>query len=451
MDVAEQTLDIPCLPPCPLSVPSGAYAAACVRAGVKGGDIGAVERYRLLYRGGKTDHPQISSHLGALPKVGRVQESESGEGVVRKFTLGLGPAAEGVYDKGAPGVTLQTESVIIPMIGKKRVRTHTLCVSSQIGCAMGCTFCQTAQMGLVRNLDAREIVLQWFAARWMLPGYTWDEDRTRSNGDCGECGEKSLNPDPDPDTQPAVSAVHCIPSSSSAASAHSASAFGVDGAGCPTIRNVVFMGMGEPMDNLQAVIDAIAVLTDRNGANLPMSKVTISTVGRVDGLTRLAEQVHKPGWHRLNLAVSLNAPTDEIRAGIMPVNRRYSMSELRSALEAWPIYGAAKICLEYVMIPGVNDAREHATLLGDYVLGRGEYAGRGPLPGLVNLIPYNPREGSPWPAPEETRVDAFLGWVTEEGVYAKRRRTKGRDQMAACGQLGNLEFRRKRVGLTVSG
>lgn len=323
------------------------------------------------------------------PKVGRVHESESGEGIVRKFTLALAPARAGVYDRSTPGAELETESVIIPMIGKKRVLTHTLCVSSQIGCAMGCGFCQTAQMGLLRNLTAEEIVQQWFVARHMIPGY-----------------------------QP-------------------------DRPGCDTIRNIVFMGMGEPLDNLQNVIEAIAVLTDRNGPNLPMSKVTVSTVGRVDGLMKLAEQVHTPGWHRLNLAISLNAPNDEVREQIMPINRRYNLSELRTALEHWPIYGAAKICIEYVLIPGVNDAPEHATQVGDFMLGRGLFAGRPPVQGLVNLIPYNPRENSPWPAPEEPAVDDFLARLTAAGCYAKRRRTKGRDTMAACGQLGNLEHRRR--------
>jgi 23S rRNA (adenine2503-C2)-methyltransferase len=382
--------------PDPLSVPSEEYAAACARAGVKGGWVGAIDRYRKLYREGTTEQPSLRVET---PHVRRVQESESGEGVVRKFTLPLGPAGARVYDKGESGVTLETESVIIPMIGKKRIQTHTLCVSSQIGCAMGCGFCQTAQMGLVRNLTAGEIVRQWFAARWGVAGY----------GD-------------------------------------------VEVSGCPTIKNMVFMGMGEPMDNLDAVLGAVATLTDRNGANLPMSKVTISTVGRVDGITRLAAQVRKPGWHRLGLAVSLNAPTDAIRETIMPINRRYSLGDIRGAIEQWPIYSSCKICFEYVLIPGVNDAPEHAVLMGDYMLGRGEWAGRPPLPGLVNLIPYNPRESSPWPAPEETRVDAFMAWLTDTGVYTKRRRTKGRDQMAACGQLGNLDFRRRSrvVGLSIS-
>ena len=370
--------------PDPFSVPANEYAAACAAAGMRGGEPGALERYRALFRRGETRQPLLDVEL---PPVLRVQESESDEGAVRKFLLPLGPARAGVYaredlSEAGPGATMTTETVVIPMIGKKRILTHTLCVSSQVGCAMGCGFCQTAQMGLLRNLTAEEIVAQWFVARHVL--------------------------------------------------------------GVATITNVVFMGMGEPMDNLGEVVRAIAVLSDHSGPCLPMSKITVSTVGRVDGIRKLAEQVHKPGWHRLNLAVSLNAPSDEIRATIMPINKRYSMGELRSALEAWPIYGAAKLCLEYVLIPGVNDRPEHAAELADYVLGRGGYAGRPALPGLVNLIPYNPREDSPWPAPEEASVDAFVAMLTAAGVYTKRRRTKGRDTMAACGQLGSLELRRKK-------
>src|SRR5438046_3153531 len=132
--------------PEPFAVTSETYAAACKRAGIKGGVPGAIDRYRRLYREGVPDQPGLRTEP---PRIGRVIESESPEGVVRKLTLSLGPAAPGVYeragDRMADTPPLETESVIIPMIGKKRIRTHTLCVSSQVGCAMGCTFCQTAQ------------------------------------------------------------------------------------------------------------------------------------------------------------------------------------------------------------------------------------------------------------------------------------------------------------------
>jgi 23S rRNA (adenine2503-C2)-methyltransferase len=237
---------------------------------------------------------------------------------------------------------------------------------------MGCTFCETAQMGLIRSLQPHEIVGQWFAATHLV----------------------GVRP-----------------------------------------KNIVFMGMGEPLDNLDDVLAAIAVLTDHNGAHVAMNKITVSTVGRIDGLKKLAARIHEPGWHRLNLAVSVNAPNDEVRSKLMPINRAMPMAELREALLAMPKYGGAKVCVEYVLIPGVNDAPEHARELAEFVR---------PLPACVNVIPYNPRRGSPWPAPTEESVTQFLGWLTDAGCYCKRRRTKGRDMMGACGQLGNPHVRKRK-------
>jgi 23S rRNA (adenine2503-C2)-methyltransferase len=318
--------------------------------------------YRRLFRQGATEQPGLQV---SIPSVVRDLREESPEGQVIKFVQDVGGG-------------LETESVLIPMIGAMGIPSYTLCVSSQVGCAMGCTFCETAQMGLIRSLSAAEIVAQWFAAAHVI----------------------GIRP-----------------------------------------KNMVFMGMGEPLDNLDNVIDAVAVLTDTNGPGVAMTKITVSTVGRVDGIRRLAAQVHTPGWHRLSLAVSVNAPNDEVRSRLMPINRKWGMAELRDALLEWPKYGGAKICAEYVLIPGVNDAREHARQLAEWVR---------PLPACVNLIPYNPRRNSPWPAPEESRVVEFMGWLADEGAYVKRRRTKGRDMMGACGQLGNEKIRgRKFVQLGV--
>jgi 23S rRNA (adenine2503-C2)-methyltransferase len=300
-------------------------------------------------------------------------------------------------DSAAPsaGPPLDIESVVIPMTGKTGRRTHTLCVSSQVGCAMGCGFCETAQMGLVRSLSAREIVAQWHAARHVLRG-----------------------------------------------------ARGVD------IANIVFMGMGEPLDNFENVAQAIRVLTDSNGAALPPSKITVSTVGRIDGLRKLAGLIAEPGFGRLGLAVSINAPRDAVRDAIMPINRAMPMGELSRALQEFPHFGKRKICFEYVLIPGVNDGLQDARDLAAYLEPFGAIAPGGerrtPL-ALVNLIPYNPRRQSPWPAPDEADVDRFMAWLKAEGVYAKRRRTKGRTMMGACGQLGTAEIRkRKYVPLTTS-
>jgi len=261
---------------------------------------------------------------------------------------------------------LETESVIIPMGGKNRT-WQTLCVSSQIGCGRGCTFCETAQLGLLRNLTAAEIVGQVVAAR------------------------RDLAAD---------------------------------------VRNVVFMGMGEPMDNLDNVIQAVRVLSDPSGLSIARGRITISTVGRVDGIRRLSAL----GWRRINLAVSLNAPNDEIRSQIMPINRTDNMTALREAMLAFPHRRGAAIMVEYVLIPGVNDAREHADQLAAYLRG---------VRCCVNVIPYNPRRDSPWPAPAEDSVYQFLDRLQTHGQFCKRRITKGRDLMAACGQLGNRALSRR--------
>ncbi len=348
----------------------------------------ATDAYHAIFRRGITDHPRVPVHLGP---VATVQPEESPEGEVVKFTQrvaaagGAGPnpvSTPGAALRVAQFKTLETESVLIPMIGRRGLRNYTLCLSSQVGCAMGCGFCETAQMGLIRHLTPGEIVGQWYTATHVLKHH---------------------------------------------------------------VRNIVFMGMGEPLDNYDNLITAIGVLIDHHGAAMAVSKITVSTVGRLDGLAKLREQIHKTGWHRLNLAVSLNAPNDEIRSKIMPVNRAMPMADLRRMLADWPIYGGGKLCLEYVLIPGVNDAREHAAELAEFVgpINRAyqQKTGHNTARVMLNLIPYNPRRNSPWPAPREEDVDAFLGWVGEAGIYAKRRRTKGRDLMGACGQLGSASIR----------
>ena len=275
---------------------------------------------------------------------------------------------------------LETESVAIPMRHRDGSVTRTLCVSSQVGCAMGCRFCETAQMGLMRHLSAGEIVAQLHAARFLAP---------------------------DPTT----------------------------GATGFAIKNVVFMGMGEPMDNLDAVLGAIRVMTDRNAYAIAPVHVTVSTVGRTDGIRRYGEFIRQRGFHRLNLAVSLNAPNDRIRSEIMPINRAEPIADLMRALLEFPKRPNAAICVEYVLIPGVNDGDgdcdEVCALLR-------------PLRCSLNVIPYNPRRGSPWPAPEEARVRAFVDRAIANGQFCKRRGTKGRGAMAACGQLGNERIRARR-------
>ncbi len=360
----------------------------------RGGRSGALLAYRRLFRDGKASIPGFS-----VPPVVSELREDSPEGEVVKFltrfdtggkisepdrreeALRAGVGTGLGRDVSHRFEHLDAESVVIPMIGSSGRHTHTLCVSSQIGCAMGCTFCETAQMGLVRSLTAGEIVAQWFNATHTL-------------------GRR--------------------------------------------VKNIVFMGMGEPLDNLDHVLQAIAVLMDHNGASVPASNITVSTVGRVDGIRRLAEKIKDHGWHRLGLALSLNAPNDLVRSSIMPINRRWNMHDLQAALLEWPRFAGNKLCIEYVLIPGVNDAPEHAREIAEFLAPFTIHNGGKPR-AMLNLIPYNPRRHSPWPAPEEHAVEAFLQRLVDLGVFAKRRRTKGRAMMGACGQLGSEQIRKRRL------
>ena len=345
------------------------FAAACVERGLAREDR-AIAAYAAWFRQGDAGPLRAIGVEARVPEVVRTLVTESPEGEVVKFLLKVPPAARAMPG-GPAAADLETESVVIPM-QRRHTTTKTLCVSSQVGCAMGCVFCETAQMGLIRSLTPGEIVAQWFAATRVL-------------------GHE--------------------------------------------IKNIVFMGMGEPLDNLDSVVSAIEILTDHYGPTVAMSGITVSTVGRIDGLLKLREAVGRPGWKQLNLAVSVNAPNDEIRSRIMPVNRSMPLGELLPILESWPRRKSGAICVEYVLIPGVNDAPEHAV----------ELCGRlKAIRSCVNVIPYNPRRGSPWEAPEESTVERFLRDLESHGQFCKRRRTKGRDSMAACGQLGNEQIRQRR-------
>ena len=256
----------------------------------------------------------------------------------------------------------------------------TLCISSQAGCALQCAFCATGAMGFQRNLQPSEIAGQVRELRLLSPPIL------------------------------------------------------------PT--NIVFMGMGEPTDNLDVVLDSIQILVGHDGGCVPATNITISTVGNPHGIARIGELVNQHGFHKLNLAVSLNAPNDAIRSSIMPVNRAWNMETLRDAIVAFPKFGKGAMCIEYVLIPGVNDAQEHCDEVCEFLKG---------IRCSLNVIPYNPRRNSPWGAPSEESVLAFIARAIANGQFTKRRGTKGRSQMAACGQLGNEEIRkRKFVGLGVS-
>lgn len=421
----------------PLPSPLGVTAEEFVREAAghlifrgEGSTNGAIALYRAVFREG----PVLAADAFALldiklPVIVRELREESAEGEVIKFlsrierttTVGVGENATTLVPSSADLAQrlehLEIESVLIPMRGSAGRTKYTLCVSSQVGCAMGCTFCETAQMGLVRSLSAAEIVGQWYVAKHVV-----------NKSEQGE-GQKT-------DDDEAVS--------------HSPSAL-------QPPANIVFMGMGEPLDNYDNVVQAIAVLKDHNAAHLAVSNITVSTVGRVDGLRKLAKRVEEPGWHRLGIAFSLNSPNDADRGQIMPITKKYSLRDVQEALVAWPRYAGNKICVEYVLIPTQNDSREHAKQIAEFIRPFGLHKSasgsesNGSVRAVLNLIPYNPRRNSPWPAPTEEHVEQFMAWLEEEGVFVKRRRTKGRQMMGACGQLGTEQIRRRKVVITVEG
>lgn len=258
--------------------------------------------------------------------------------------------------------SLDVEAVLIPMQSG-----GTLCVSSQVGCRMGCAFCETGRMGLIRNLTATEIVSQVFVARHQL-------------------------------------------------------GFGM--------RNIVFMGMGEPFDNYEAVMQAVRVLCEPKGLGFGVRHVTVSTSGCIEGIYRLASE----GDYAPNLAVSVNAPSDDERNRLMPVNRKHAMSDLYAAMDHYCKTTGRQILTAYVLMKGVNDSVDHASRLADYLQG---------LDVKVNIIPYNPQTRDRFAAPEPKVVDSFALKLRERGYRTLVRATKGRDIMAACGQLGNLGLRKQ--------
>lgn len=236
---------------------------------------------------------------------------------------------------------------------------ETLCVSSQAGCRMGCRFCETGALGLRRSLKAEEIVEQIYTARFVL-------------------------------NRP--------------------------------IRNIVFMGMGEPLDNLDAVVAAIRVLNDSRGFNIPLRRMTLSTCGLIPGIRAL----NRPDLKNLNLAISLNAADDTLRSRLMPVNRRYPLAPLKQALLSHSPGRSNQIIFEYVLLKDVNDQKEHADSLIDYLHG---------LPANVNLIAFNPGPSSAFEAPEPDTVTTFQNNLINAGIFVRLRASQGRGVDAGCGQL----------------
>jgi 23S rRNA (adenine2503-C2)-methyltransferase len=247
------------------------------------------------------------------------------------------------------------ESVLIPDEGR-----NTLCISSQVGCAMACAFCLTGTFSLSRNLTAAEIVNQVCAVQREAE-----------------------------------------------------------------VRNLVFMGMGEPLHNTDNVIRALHILMSGDGLQFSNRRVTVSTSGLIPEMERLGREVIA------NLAVSLNATTDEQRNLLMPVNKTYPIAALLAACRNYPLPGRRKITIEYVLIKGVNDTLDDARRLVRLLSG---------IPTKINLIPFNEHEGCSFRSPDQEAIDRFHSYLLAKHFTVITRSSRGGDISAACGQLrGKLE------------
>ena len=263
------------------------------------------------------------------------------------------------------------ECVYIPEAGR-----GTLCVSSQVGCTLNCPFCHTGTQRLVRNLTAGEIVGQILVARDQLGGWSARPPQ-RSDGASADGGR--------------------------------------------LITNIVMMGMGEPLYNFEAVRDALLIVADGDGIGISKRKITLSTSGVVPNIVRAGAEIG------VMLAVSLHAVRDELRDQLVPLNRKYPISELLAACRDYPgLSNARRITFEYVMLKGVNDSLADAKALVRLLKG---------IPAKINLIPFNPWPGSVYECSDWEQIEKFSEIIFNAGYASPVRTPRGRDILAACGQL----------------
>ena len=260
----------------------------------------------------------------------------------------------------APGI--EVETVYIPDVG----RSGALCVSSQVGCTLNCSFCHTGTQKLVRNLTAAEIVAQVQVAR----------------DDLGEW------PSPKEDRR---------------------------------LSNIVFMGMGEPLYNIDNVADAIDIISDHEGVAISRRRITVSTSGVVPELEALGNRT------AAMLAISLHATNDELRNVLVPLNKKYPIEELMAGIRAYPgLSNARRVTFEYVMLKGVNDSPAEARALIRLLKG---------IPAKINLIPFNPWPGTDYQCSDWRTIETFAAILNKAGYASPIRTPRGRDILAACGQL----------------
>ncbi len=301
-------------------------------------------------------------HTLARPEI--VAEQVSADGT-RKWLIKM--PSTGRHDKGA-----EIECVYIPEADR-----GTLCVSSQVGCTLNCTFCHTGTQNWVRNLTATEIVAQVLVARDRLGDFPGGVAPTDG----------------------------LVPS----------------GEGVRAVSNIVFMGMGEPLYNFEAVREAIGVLTDGDGLSLSKRRITVSTSGVAPQMDALGRECGAM------LAVSLHATNDALRDELVPLNRKYPIAQLLKACRDYPgASNARRITFEYVMLKGVNDSPAEAKALVRLLQG---------LPAKINLIPFNPWPGTKYECSDWEQIEKFSEIIFNAGYSSPVRTPRGRDILAACGQL----------------
>jgi len=321
------------------------------------------------YRGGQIYHALYAERcldlaaMTNLPAPLRARLAEEARitlpRIVRRFPSVDGSVRYLFSIGGEDAKPAQIEAVFIPKEGRQ-----TICISTQAGCALDCHFCLTAQLGLIRNLSAGEIIGQVLAAL--------EENR------------EQLAPQ----------------------------------------TNVVLMGQGEPLLNFDAVMAALLILLDPNGMAISPKHATLSTSGIVPGIERLAREKVRP-----KLAISLNASSNEQRDRIMPINRKYPLEKLLDACRKYPLRPWEHLTFEYVLLGGFNDSPEDARRVVKLLAN---------LRAKVNLIPWNPGD-LPYEKPDAARIEEFRRILTDKGMLAFVRYSRGQDVMAACGQLALAE------------
>src|SRR5437016_7165841 len=340
----------------------------------------AKQIYSWLYQRLVTDF-SVMTNLPTTLRTRLTQEASIGPMIVQSELHSKDDRTRKILLELNDGKLIESVLMLYPPIGENNARA-TVCVSTQAGCAFGCTFCATGQMGFDRHLSAGEIVAQVLFFARELRADPW-------------------------------------------------TAAGLPGsAPIDHITNIVLMGMGEPLHNYDNVLQALRILNSADGFNLGARHMTVSTVGLVPAIRKLSQEPLQ-----VNLAISLHAPTNELRSQTMPVNRKYPLQELLAACQDYIAATKRQVTFEYVLLSGINDTAEYAHQLGELLAPLKQYA-------HVNCIPVNATSAS-YKAPGPEAIRAFRDILFEHGVSNSVRAERGDDIAAACGQL-RTRFEKKR-------